>query len=272
MKKTVLYIFLLASLCGIAQVTTPISIGESVTITSEILKQDRTLNIYLPATYDTTGDKKYDVIYLLDGGMDEDFLHIAGLVQFANFSWIQMIPETIVVGIVNIDRKHDLTFPSNSNRDTKEFPTTGGSADFIQFITEELQPYIAANYTISETKTLIGQSLGGLLASEILLKQPSAFTNYIIVSPSTWWDDESILKLEPQVLDGFKNIHISVGKEGPMMETGATRLYYNLLQAHPVNATISYEYLQEQNHGNALHLSVYKAFQKLSEAAIKEKN
>lgn len=272
MKNRIYLFILLISSCSFGQQKTPITIGESVSLTSEILKQDRKLNIYLPKTYDANSDKKYDIIYLLDGGMDEDFLHIAGLVQFANFSWINMIPESIVVGIVNIDRKHDLTFPSNSARDKKEFPTTGGSADFIDFITKELQPYIASSYNVSETKTIIGQSLGGLLASEILIKQPSAFNNYIIVSPSTWWDDQSILSLKPKKLDGFKNIHISVGKEGPMMETGATTLYYTLWEAYRDNAGISYDYLKAQDHGDALHLSVYNAFQILSERAKEDKN
>ncbi len=271
MRLYITFIALILGVCSFAQQKTPINIGETVILTSKILKQDRALNIYLPESYDATSYKKYEVIYLLDGGMDEDFLHIAGLVQFANFSWISMIPESIVVGIVNIDRKHDLTFPSNSVRDKKEFPTTGGSADFIQFITNEVQPYINSNYNVSETKTLIGQSLGGLLASEILLKQPSAFTNYIIVSPSTWWDDQSILDLKPKKLDGFKNIHISVGKEGPMMETGATNLYYTLWQAYGDNAAVSYEYLKEQDHGDALHLSVYKAFQEMSANSKEDK-
>lgn len=261
MKKCFLYSILFVCSFALAQQKTPINIGEQITLTSQILKQERKLNIYLPESYNTNKDKKYEVIYLLDGGMDEDFLHITGLVQFANFSWIDMIPESIVVGFVNIDRRHDLTFPSNSAIDNKEFPTTGGSADFINFITTEVQPYIASNYNVSETKTLIGQSLGGLLASEILLKQPSAFDNYIIVSPSTWWDDQSILALKPKKIDGFKNIHISVGKEGPMMETGATRLYYSLWQAYGDDAAISYDYLKQQDHGDALHLSVYNAFQ-----------
>ena len=78
---------------------TPLNIGESVTINSKILDEDRTLNIYLPHGYSADSTKTYPVIYLLDGSIDEDFIHISGLVQFGSFSWINMIPETIVVGI-----------------------------------------------------------------------------------------------------------------------------------------------------------------------------
>ena len=271
MKSYISLITLLIGLCSFAQQKAPLVIGETVTISSEILNQDRPLNIYLPQTYDATSIKKYDVIYLFDGGMDEDFLHISGLVQFANFPWINMIPETIVVGIGNIDRKHDFTFSSKNELDQKEFPTSGSSENFISFISQELQPYITSNYNVSETKTVIGQSLGGLLATEILIKQPEIFDNYIIVSPSIWWDDNSILSQTPKKLDNAKNIQISVGKEGPAMETGAINLYYTLWQAHGDTAAISYEFLKEQDHGDALHLSVYKAFQKMKMNSEKKK-
>ena len=51
-------------------------IGKTITVKSDILEEDRTLNIYLPEGYDTL-DKKYPVIYLLDGSANEDFVHIA---------------------------------------------------------------------------------------------------------------------------------------------------------------------------------------------------
>jgi uncharacterized protein len=72
-------------------------------------------------------------------------------------------------------------------------PNAGGSEKFIRFIAEELQPYIKSTYKVSRS-LLIGQSLGGLLASEIVLKKPELFDDYIIISPSLWWDDESLLK------------------------------------------------------------------------------
>jgi len=239
--------------------TQPFAIGETITLSSKVLKENRILNIYLPQGYKES-DKKYHVMYLLDGSADEDFIHIAGLVQFASFSWIKMIPETIVVGISNIDRKRDFTYPSTVERDRKEFPTTGGSEKFIKFIKDELQPYITSNYKVLNEKTLIGQSLGGLLATEILLKSPELFDNYIIVSPSIWWDDESLLTLTPKSLTSKKHIYLAVGQEGPYMETGAVKLHYKLRKAYPKNAQIFYKFLEEQDHGDALHLAVYDAF------------
>ncbi len=242
---------------------TPFTIGESITIRSKILKEKRTINIYLPHGYVSDSLKKYPVIYLLDGSKDEDFIHISGLVQFGSFSWINMIPETIVVGISNLDRKRDLTYPTKNEKDKKEYPTTGGSAKFIDFIEQELQPLINNEYRTNSIKTIIGQSLGGLLATEILFKKPNLFDNYIIVSPSLWWDDESLIKHTPVIYNTKKSIYIGVGKEGPIMEKVAKELYQKLKATSSQNTSLFYNFFKEQNHGDTLHLAVYDSFEKI---------
>ena len=241
----------------------PFSIGETIEFHSTILDENRALNIYLPNGYSPDSLKKYPVIYLLDGSVDEDFIHIVGLVQFGSFSWIEMIPESIVVGIANVDRKRDFTFPTNNVKDKADFPTTGGSEKFIQFIESELEPFIESNYKTDSVKTIIGQSLGGLLATEILLKKPELFDNYIIVSPSLWWDDESLLKQIPANFEGNKSIYIGVGKEGKVMENDAKKLYKKLYSLKMKNAKIYFEFFEKQTHADALHLAVYSAFEKI---------
>ncbi|WP_428743549.1 alpha/beta hydrolase [Tenacibaculum sp.] len=242
---------------------TPISIGEKIEFQSNTLNENRALNIYLPNGYSKDSLKTYPVIYLLDGSIDEDFIHISGLVQFGSFSWINMLPESIVVGISNVDRKRDFTYPTNNKKDKKDFPTTGKSENFISFIKKELQPFIDKKYKTNSTKTLIGQSLGGLLATEILFKNPDLFDNYIIVSPSLWWDDESLLTYQPTSYTSKKSIFISVGKEGPIMERVANELYNKLKLHKKENTNLFFEFFEQQNHGDALHLSVYKAFEKI---------
>ncbi|HET8838405.1 MAG TPA: alpha/beta hydrolase-fold protein [Flavobacteriaceae bacterium] len=241
----------------------PLSIGETVSFPSKILNENRVLNIYLPHGYSEDASKKYPVIYLLDGSMDEDFLHIAGLVQFGSFSWINMVPETIVVGISNIDRKRDFTYPSTDEAYVKKYPTTGKSEVFISFLEKEVQPFIQTNYSISDEKTLIGQSLGGLLATEILFKKPDLFDNYIIVSPSLWYDYESLLKIKPVDYNSKKNIFVAVGEEGDIMKRVANELYEKLKANKSKKTNLFYKFLKEQDHGDALHLAVYNAFEEM---------
>jgi hypothetical protein len=264
-------IFLFILLTSVVQISAqseiekkPLSIGESLTFHSKILDENRVLNIYLPNGYSADSLKTYPVIYLLDGSIDEDFIHISGLVQFGSFSWINMLPESIVVGIANVDRKKDYTYPSTDKEYVKKYPTTGHSAPFIKFIGEEVQPLIEKTHKVSsEKKTLIGQSLGGLLATEILFKKPDMFNNYIIVSPSLWYDYESLLKSTPQPYQTNKSIFISVGEEGDWMKRVAKELYEKLEKSNNKNTQLYYKFLKDQDHGDALHLAVYSAFQKM---------
>lgn len=240
---------------------TDFSIGKTVSIKSNILNESREINIYLPLGYSDTSSKNYPVIYLLDGSKDEDFIHIAGLVQFGSFSWINMIPESIVVGIANVDRKRDFTYPSQNEDEQTEFPTSGHSAKFISFLANELQPFIDSNFKTNKTKTIIGQSLGGLLATEILIKSPNLFDNYIIVSPSLWWDNQKLLDLQCTSYKGNKSIYIAVGKEGKVMEQAAKQLYKKLKKKQ--SSSLFFEFLKDKTHGDALHIAVYNAFEKI---------
>jgi predicted alpha/beta superfamily hydrolase len=241
----------------------PLTIGEIRTIKSKILNEDRTLNIYLPQNFDKT--KSYPIIYLLDGSMNEDFIHVTGLVQF--FNQMYSMPETIVVGIANIDRKKDFTFHTDLKDLQKDYPTTGHSDKFISFLEKELKPYIESQFKTTD-KYLFGQSLGGLLATEILLKKPEMFNNYFIISPSLWWDDESLLKQATQLLtkipDTKKFIYVSVGKgEHPVMIKDAENLDNILKKSNKKNWTVEYKMMETDNHATILHRSLYEGLVKM---------
>ncbi|MBK8497814.1 MAG: alpha/beta hydrolase [Flavobacteriales bacterium] len=165
----------------------PFVFGEVRTSRSAVLHQDRTLNVYLPDGYSPDSATTYPVIYVLDGSANEDFPHIAGLAQYMNM--YDLLPKSIVVGIANMDRKHDFTHPTRNDSDKVWVPNSGGSENFIKFIGDELQPFVEKTYKTNGTRTIIGQSLGGLLATEILLMRQELFDHYILVSPSLWWDN-----------------------------------------------------------------------------------
>ncbi len=242
----------------------PFVIGEIREINSTILGEKRTLNIHLPTQYDTS--KSYPVIYLLDGSAHEDFLHIVGLAQFFNMQYT--MPEMIIVGIANVDRKRDFTFPTTNADLKKEFPTTGGSEKFIQFIEKELQPFVTQNYKTTKENYLIGQSLGALLASEILLKKPTLFNHYLIVSPSLWWDDESLLKSAENTIakTDYTNVYvyIAVGSDEPkIMVKDANSFYKALIKSSSKDFTVNFMRLDKENHATVLHQAINEAFRLL---------
>ena len=242
------------------------ALGVIDSIPSKVLGETRTLNIYLPDGYRNDSIANYPTIYLLDGSADEDFIHIAGLVQFANFPWVNLLAKSVVVGIANVDRRRDFTYPTAIEKDKKDYPTTGHSQPFIDFLERELQPYIQKKYSNHPSKTIIGQSLGGLLATEILFKKPTLFTHYIIVSPSLWWDNESLLGQKPAFSQpdfGQKTaVFVAVGKEGKVMETDAKRLVDLLRKGSPNSVRTDFHYFADENHATIFHLAVYRAFER----------
>lgn len=283
MKK----IFAFSLLCcisvyGLAQTTKskpaesskPFVLGVIEELQSAELGEKRTLNIYLPEGYKQDDTTRYPVIYLLDGSADEDFIHVVGLVQFNNFPWINRVPKSIVVGIANTDRKRDFTFPTTIEKDKKRYPTTGHSDKFMIFLETELQPYIEKKYKTTSSKTIIGQSLGGLLAAEILLKKPKLFTQYIIISPSLWWDNGSLLSQQSEMLQSsfaqITGVYIGVGKEGltptdapRVMEVDANLLAEKIRAAKSKTVTTHFDYLPEEDHATIGHQAVFNAFRLL---------
>lgn len=269
-KVTVPAISFILSISGIAQTNNntekPLIIGEIRTIHSTLLNEDRVLNVYLPVAFDK--EKTYPVIYALDGSINEDFIHITGLVQFFNMQFA--MPEFIIVGIANVDRKRDFTFYTDSKELKKDYPTTGHSDIFIQFLEKELQPFIQSAYKTTDTKYLIGQSLGGLLATEILLKNPGLFSHYFIISPSLWWDNGSLIKnattlLKTNFKDGYeKYIYISAGVgEAKTMRKGASKIYHLLKNMNYKNLKADFLLMQNENHATILHRSLYEGFLRL---------
>lgn len=240
--------------------------GVVETIQSNNLNEERILNIYLPDGYDSKGETTYPTIYVLDGSANEDFPHIAGLLQFMNM--YNLAPKSIVVGIANVNRYRDFTFPSKHKDDIKTNPANGGSPKFINFITTEVQTLINENYKTNGHKTIIGQSLGGLLATEILIKKPTLFDDYIIVSPSLWWNHE---KLVDGAADYFKSnkdlkkrIFVSLGNEHPTMHKVADKLVDAIEDSKNKNIELHYVPILKEDHATILHKAVYQALETLN--------
>ena len=252
----------------------PFILGHIDRIQSKILGEERILNIYIPEGYKKNDTTTYPVTYLLDGSADEDFIHIVGLFQFNSFEWINRVPKSIVVGIATVDRRRDFTFPTTIEKDRKNYPTTGHSDKFIAFIEKELQPYIETTYKTNTSKTIIGQSLGGLVATEILLKKPGLFNQYIIVSPSLWWDNGSLLnQASPLLLEDYVHkteVYLAVGKEGltpteipRVMEVDVNLLADKLKSTKSKTVSVYFDYLPAEDHATILHQAVYNAMKVL---------
>lgn len=233
-----------------------IIIGETITIKSEILDQERQMLVYLPEGYEGAATE-YPVLYLLDGG--SHFLHVSGIVQFLSSQGL--MPQTIVIAIRNIDRNKDF-LPTNIER----VPTSGGAENFLSFISDELIPYIEDNFRTTPYRILVGHSYGGTFTTYAFLEKPETFDSYIAISPYLHWDEQLLVTQAETAIkhsyDKNKYFYMTLGDEPPYIP--AIDKFVSIIETKsPENLEFTYIQMIEETHGSIPHLTVYYGLEKL---------
>ncbi|PZP47240.1 MAG: esterase [Pseudopedobacter saltans] len=160
---------------------------QTFTIKSEKLGETRTINIWAPKDSTIVIDS-LPVMYVLDGGIKEDFPHVAN--TFSELIKAKKIPPFLLVGIENTQRRRDMTGPTTVEKDKEIAPVVGGAAKFRDFISDELFAEIAKRYPKTTHKGIIGESAAGLFVMETLFTKTNMFDYYIAFDPSLWWNGQ----------------------------------------------------------------------------------
>ena len=192
----------------------PIGIGVAHSINSLALGQLRVINVVLPASYTKDPHRKYPVLYVIDGGIEQDLLHVAGVAHLGAV-WGRS-SEAIVVGIETKDRRRELAGPTKDPELLKRYPTAGASRSFRRFIREEVKPLVEAKYRTNGQDAVLGESLAGLFIVETYLQEPSLFGGYAAIDPSLWWDKEALSLSALRTSNGqhkARSIYIAAAKE-----------------------------------------------------------
>jgi predicted alpha/beta superfamily hydrolase len=195
--KSFLYFFamFLFTFCVKAQESNPFTTGFEKSLPSNILGEQRTAWIHIPAgnaATGNTGKERYPVIYLLDG--DANFNDVVSMTEF--MSNAGLCPPMIVVGILHPARMKDLTFGTD-----KEMPGITGNGDkFMLYVEKELMPYVESNYPTASYKIFIGHSVGGLTVVNTLIHHSNLFNAYVSLDGALWWNDQQIVKEAKSVL------------------------------------------------------------------------
>jgi uncharacterized protein len=239
----------------------PLVIGETFTIDSKILGETRRINVYLPPAYAGSPDARLPVLYMPDGGMAEDFLHVAGLVQVSVGSGT-MRP-FLLVGIENTQRRRDMTGPTENAEDKKIAPRVGGSEAFRAFIRQELMPQVKARYRTTTETAIVGESLAGLFVVETFLLEPDLFDTYIAFDPSLWWNNQKLVNDAAERLRSRpkleKTLYFASSDEKGLVET-AQRFAAILAKNAPPGIHWHYEPMPEEKHSTIYHPAALKAF------------
>lgn len=196
--------------------------------TTESMGDKRNIIVYLPKSYNVNKDKFYPVLYMNDGqhlfgknehwgssewNIDETLLEYENNKDFN---------EMIVVGVFN-----------SSNRLNEYVPWGGKGDDYVNFIINDVKPFVDRMYrtkTDSENTGIGGCSLGGLISTYAGLKYPEVFGNVVGFSSSLWLSSSNTLELvSDKIINNKIKIYLySSNAEGAYMVLPMKRLY-NLL-------------------------------------------
>jgi len=190
--SNLLFILVLFTKCSnTSQPKDPIPTHDTFTIQSKHVGELRTINVWTPTEYKTTSDS-LPVMYMADGGIKEDFAHIAN--TLAELIKHKKIKPLILVGIENTQRRRDLTGFTEVAKDKEIAPIVGGSEKFRAFIKEELFLEVNKRYRTSNVKSIIGESASGLFVMETFFLTPDMFDYYIAFDPSLWWNNHFLVR------------------------------------------------------------------------------
>jgi len=207
-------------------------------IQSRIVAQKFTIKVLQPIRR-ADGTERFPVVYVTDS---DDFF--GGFSTFANFLQLYgEAPRFVLVGIgyedsrvANLMRWRDFFTHGVRARFHGVIEQVAGSAlaggvsslpaitqttdarEFLQFIRDELIPYITGQYSVLPNEnSLFGYSAGGAFGLYTLSTQPNIFKGYILGSPATSYDGQDFgIELVRSLTNSFQSIDarvfISVGE------------------------------------------------------------
>jgi hypothetical protein len=155
--------------------TPPVSgvkIGELYETWSKQLSEKRRYRVSLPSSYDES-KTDYPLVVVLDG--EDYFVPAVGACRF--MAMTRLMPEAVVVGVDNSNRRRDMTPPDVALPDVKK----GNGDAFLAFLEEELLPVLTSRYRLLPLRILVGHSHGGLIGAYAISARPGLFRWYLLI-------------------------------------------------------------------------------------------
>jgi predicted alpha/beta superfamily hydrolase len=205
---------------------------------SEFLNDSRELKIQLPRNYDDNAKKNYPLIIVLDG--DYMFEAVSGCVDYLSY-WGD-IPESIIVGINQIDSRYD----DCSVLDNIDFIPINSSANFFDFISQELIPFFDKNYRTTKFKIAVGHEATANYINYFLLNNKTSISGFIAISPKFSYNMENyIIKRFDKIKTNIFYYLVSSNVDFKSINERTKMLSENLLTLN--NDLVSFKYKQHEN-------------------------
>lgn len=230
-KLNLVLLLIFTSLFSVAQE------NYKIELESKHLEEKRDIEIYLPPEYETSLERDFPVMYILDG--QEYFYYPIAYQNMLRFK--NKTPAFIVIGI-------------HSDRQKRRSLYQGEAEKFIDFLQQELVPYIDSNYRTLKEKERIyfGWEMAGGLGLELFNKDPWLFSAYFIASPTHFSSErlENLSHSFDQDLghNTFFYITRANAKDDEFMEPRFVQLREMIQEKSPKNTNWKFDLLEYDSH------------------------
>ncbi|MEQ9264746.1 MAG: alpha/beta hydrolase-fold protein [Balneolaceae bacterium] len=220
-------------------------VGSSISIQSEVLNDERKIQIFLPDEYDDS-DKEYPVLYILDG--QRYFLH--GVSLHKSLVGFRETPEFIVVGISGnpTDRNRLYSVESQSLR---------------KYLKDEVTTFVDTQYRTSNERIIFGWAYGGGFVVETMITEPDLFDTYIAASPFPLAEkNTSLSKLLHENTEFNKLLFFTSGTNEGVVTEGTTELSSLLTDEAPKTMSWEFKELEGEEHRSTPFTTLYHGLKK----------
>lgn len=216
------------------------AVGKKYFIQSDLLNEEREIQIYLPNSYDTN-HKKYPVLFLLDG--QRFYLYGVSLLQ--SFTHFELTPEFIVVGIKNKYPQRFSHFSSIENT-------------FLSFLEKDIIRFVDDNFRTSGERLLFGWEYGGSFVIQSMIDKPDLFDAYLAASPYPIIEKTKVIDSLINNDNGLKGqLYFTVSLNEGMVEEGTDSLN-SVLSNRPLNKmNWTYRKLEGEEHTSTPYATIY---------------
>lgn len=215
-------------------------IGINYTISSEVLNENREIQVYVPESY-SENEQEFPVLYILDG--QRFFPYAISLLK--SFTQFRLTPQFIIVGITN---KYPDRFGHFIDEEKK----------FLSFLEREVIPFVDNNYRTSTERILFGWEYAGSFVVQTLIDNPTLFNAQLVASPFPL--ENKISEIDDFISNksAFDNsLYFSVSPNENQVNVGTKKLDSILELKAPKKFNWRYKMLKDEEHLSTSHSTLY---------------
>lgn len=217
-----------------------VTIGTNYFIKSQILNQERRIQIYLPDSYKTETNKKYPVLYVLDG----QWFFANGVAIQKSLRTPGFIPEMIVVGIMNKNPLRRTLFSTESKK-------------FTSFLEKEVISFVDTTFRTNDERVLFGWEDSAIYTSDVIFSGNKLFKGAIVTNGG-FLDQNKVSKYSALKNQENQYLYLVNSKKDIYSIDYSNELYRILKEEKPSHLIWKYELFNDEIHESLAHIALYK--------------